>query len=377
MPSRAEQLLDLGQSIWLDFIRRGPLQSGEFAALVRDHGVVGVTSNPTIFQQAIAQSDDYDKALEPLVAKGLGTPQIFESLAIEDIRLACDALAAVAQRSKGMDGRVSLEVSPKLAHDTAGTIADARRLHREVARPNVMIKVPATKAGLPAITVLLAEGICVNVTLIFSLARYEEVMEAYLAALEQRAAQGLPLDGIHSVASFFISRVDSKVDKAIDARAAAQPSGSPMRAALEAMRGKAAVANARLAYERFEQVFGGERFAPLRARGAHAQRPLWASTSTKNPAYPDTMYVDELIGPHTVNTVPPATLTAFNDHGKVAVTLRDDLAAAHRLFQRLDDAGIPSDRLIAELEPEGVEAFAKSYDALLEAIDKRRVQMTK
>jgi transaldolase len=272
---------------------------------------------------------------------------------------------------------VSLEVSPRLAHDTAGTIADARRLHREVARPNVMIKVPATKAGLPAITTLLAEGICVNVTLIFSLARYEEVMEAYLAALEQRAAQGLPLDVIHSVASFFISRVDSKVDKAIDARAAAQPSGSPMRAALEAMRGKAAVANARLAYERFEQVFGGERFAPLKARGAHAQRPLWASTSTKNPAYPDTMYVDELIGPDTVNTVPPATLTAFNDHGKLAVTLRDDLAAAHRLFQRLDDAGIPSDRLIAELEPEGVEAFAKSYDALLEAIDKRRVQMTK
>jgi transaldolase len=377
MPSRAEQLLDLGQSIWLDFIRRGPLQSGEFAALVRDHGVVGVTSNPTIFQQAIAQSDDYDKALEPLVAQGLGTAQIFESLAIEDIRLACDALAAVARRSSGMDGRVSLEVSPKLAHDTAGTIADARRLHREVARPNVMIKVPATRAGLPAITALLAEGICVNVTLIFSLARYEEVMEAYLAALEQRAAQGLPLDGIHSVASFFISRVDSKVDKAIDARAAAQPSGSPMRAALEAMRGKAAVANARLAYERFEQVFGGDRFAPLKARGAHPQRPLWASTSTKNPAYPDTMYVDELIGPHTVNTVPPATLTAFNDHGKVAVTLRNDLAAAHRLFHRLDDAGIPSDRLIAELEPEGVEAFAKSYDALLEAIDKRRVQMTK
>ena len=372
MTTRARELRSLGQSVWLDYIHRQELASGVFAAQVRDQGVVGVTSNPTIFQQALAAGVVYDASIERHLAAGHSGPELFERLEIEDIQTACDLLQPVYQESGGLDGRVSIEVSPRLAHDTPDTLEEARRLHRSVARPNVMIKVPATAAGLPAITALIAEGVSVNVTLIFSLARYAEVMEAWLAGLEQRAAQGQALERIFSVASFFISRVDSKLDRAIDAALAALPAGDPRRAELDAAKGKAAIANARLAYARFRELAVTPRVTALQARGARLQRPLWASTSTKNPAYPDTLYVDQLIGPDTVNTMPPQTLQAFNDHGTARLTIEHDLDGARRLFQRLPELGVPIESLIAELEGEGVVAFAKSYDALLATLESRR-----
>ena len=319
-----------------------------------------MTSNPTIFQQALAEGDAYDGAIEGLAATGLAGEALFAALAVEDIRLACDRLAVAFEASAGLDGRVSLEVSPRLAHDTARTLEEARRLHRLVERPNVMIKVPATPAGLPAISTLLAEGLSINVTLIFSLARYAQVMEAWLEGLERRAAAGLPLAPVTSVASFFVSRVDTKVDAAIDAAAARLPAG-PARARALALRGRAAVANARLAW--------------AAAEGAQPQRPLWASTSTKNKAYPDTLYVDELIGPDTVNTMPPATLAAFNDHGRVERSIDRDLAGARALFERLPDLGVPIHERIGELEAEGVAAFVRSYDAVLKTLEARRLAL--
>ena len=373
--ARAQRLLDLGQSVWLDFIRRGHLVSGEFDRLVREAGVVGVTSNPTIFQQAIAQSHDYDEAMAARIADGLAGPALFEALAVEDIQMACDRLRAVSERTKGRDGRVSIEVSPRLAHDTVATVAEARRLHRAVARGNVLIKVPATPDGLPAITTLIADGISVNVTLIFSLGRYRQVMDAYLAGLERRAAADQPLVNVFSVASFFVSRVDSKVDAAIEQALAPLAVGAPARAELESLRGQAAVANARLAYAEFEAMTRSPRWTALRARGAQPQRPLWASTSTKNPAYSDTLYVDELIGPDTVNTMPPQTLTAFNDHGRLEISIGRGLDRAQGLFERLPALGVPVDTLIDQLEPEGVAAFAASYDALLAAIENRRREL--
>jgi transaldolase len=379
MPSRAQQLLELGQSIWLDFIRRGHLLSGEFDRDVRESGVVGVTSNPTIFQQAIAGapggagSGDYDAAIADGIERGLEGEPLFESLAIEDIRMACDKLRAVFERSQGLDGRVSLEVSPRLANDTAGTIASAKRLHAAAARENVMIKIPATRAGLPAITATLAAGVSVNVTLIFTLARYREVMDAWLAGLEQAKAGDLPR--LRSVASFFVSRVDTKIDGAIERRLATLPAGASERAELESLRGKAAVANARLAYAEFEAVVAGPRFQALHAKGAHRQRPLWASTSTKNKAYRDVLYVEELIGPDTVNTVPPATLAAFNDHGTVESRIRHDVPGARAVLERLTALGVPAESLIGELEGEGVQAFAKSFDDLLRALETRRREL--
>ncbi|HET7224504.1 MAG TPA: transaldolase [Candidatus Eisenbacteria bacterium] len=371
MPSRAHQLLELGQSVWLDYIHRAQLASGEFTSLVRDSGVVGVTSNPTIFQQAIAEGKVYQGAIDAGVARHLEGEALFESLALDDIRTACDLLAPVFARTGGRDGRVSLEVAPRAAFDTHTTIADGRRLHREAGRPNVMIKVPATEAGLPAIAELTAEGVCVNITLIFSLDRYAQVIDAWLAGLERRVASRLDISEIFSVASFFVSRVDTKVDGAIEQRLKALPDG-PERRELEGLRGQAAVANARLAYQKFRDAFGSARFAALRERGAHVQRPLWASTSTKNPAYPDTLYVDELIGSDTVNTMPPKTLQAFNDHGTLAVTIDRDLDQARRLFQRLPELGIPVNELIAQLEGEGVKTFAKSFDSLLETLEQSR-----
>ena len=372
MSSRAEQLLALGQSVWLDFIRRGHIVSGEFDRLVREQGVVGVTSNPTIFQLAIAESADYDEALVAAVGRGLAGAALFEALEVEDIQMACDRLMGVWERTGGRDGRVSIEVSPTLARETAATIEEARRLHRAVARANVMIKVPATLEGLPAVETLIADGISVNVTLIFSRARYRQVMEAWLSGLERRAARELPLVSVFSVASFFVSRVDSKVDAAIEQVLAALPAGGANRAELESYRGRAAVANARLAYADFLEVCGAPRWLGLSRRGAPVQRPLWASTSTKNPALPDTLYVDELIGPDTVNTMPPQTLAAFNDHGRPEVRIGSDLDAARRLFARLPALGVPVETLIDQLEAEGVAAFAKSYDALLATLEARR-----
>lgn len=375
MASRAEQLLALGQSVWLDFIRRGHLVSGEFDKLVREAGVVGVTSNPTIFQQAIAKSSDYDAALQSRIGSGLEGPALFEALAVEDVQMACDRLRSVYEKSDGLDGRVSIEVSPRLADDTQGSIAEGLRLHRSVARDNVYVKVPATAAGLPAITALLAQGVSVNVTLIFSLDRYMQVMEAWLAGLEERVKAVQPIDRIFSVASFFVSRVDSKVDAAIDKRLEALAKDSREYGELAAARGRTAVANARLAYQRYKTTVAGKRYAALAKRGARTQRPLWASTSTKNPAYRDVLYVEELIGPDTVNTMPLQTLEAFNDHGVVEARIEHDVDAAQMLFRRLPELGVPVDRLIAQLEPEGVAAFASSYDSLLETLASKRKVM--
>lgn len=375
MASRAQQLLALGQSVWLDFIRRRDLLDGRFDGRVRNDGVVGVTSNPTIFQQAIAESDDYDASLQKHAAAGLSGPALFEKLAVEDIQMACDRLESVAGGSRGLDGRVSIEVSPRLAHDTAGTIEEARRLHRSVGRENVMVKVPATAEGLPAIATLVGEGLCINVTLIFSLARYRQVMDAFMTGLEKAAAQGKPLGRIFSVASFFVSRVDTKVDKAIEQRLATLPPGATERAELERYRGRVAVANARLAYVAFLETFAAPRFAALRARGARVQRPLWASTGTKNPAYSDVLYVDELIGADTVNTMPPHTLDAFNDHGVLEPRIGRDLDQARAAFTQLPRLGVPVDELIGQLEPEGVASFAKSYESLIETLEARRLQM--
>jgi len=375
MPCRAQQLLDLGQSVWLDYIHRRELRSGIFAAQVRDQGVVGVTSNPTIFQQAIGQGTDYDDAIRERLARDLAGVPLYESLAIEDVQAACDALLPVFERSGGLDGRVSIEVSPRLAHDTDGTVEEARRLKAAVARASVMIKVPATAEGLPAVRTLVAEGTCVNVTLIFSLARYEQVMEAYLSGLELRAAQGQPLAPVVSVASFFVSRVDHKVDAAIEQRLATLPADSVEHVELADLRGQAAVANAKLAYARFREVFDAPRFHALAARGARVQRPLWASTSTKNPAYRDTLYVDELIGPDTVNTIPPKTLAAYNDHGVLDPRLLRDVDEARTLFRRLPELDVPVDGLIGQLEEEGVIAFAKSFEALLATLEEKRARM--
>ena len=375
MQTRAQRLLELGQSVWLDFIRRGQLLSGEFDRAVREAGVVGVTSNPTIFQQAIGQSTDYDAAIADGIARGLEGEALFEALAIEDIRMACDRLAPVYERSGGLDGRVSLEVSPRLGNDTPATTAAAQRLHAAVSRPNVMIKSPATREGLPAITATLAAGSSVNVTLIFSLPRYREVMDAWLAGLARHSAAGGALGSLRSVASFFVSRVDTKVDAAIEQRLATLPSGATERSELESLRGRAAVANARLAYAAFQETLATPRFAALSKRGAHRQRPLWASTSTKNPAYRDVLYVEELIGPDTVNTMPPATLAAFNDHGRVEARIEHDLPGARALFARLTELGVPVTSLIDQLEPEGVKSFAKSYDELLATLESRRREL--
>ena len=375
MPSRAHQLLTLGQSVWLDFIRRGHLLSGGLDKDVNEAGVVGVTSNPTIFEHAIAGSTDYDTALAEGIARGLEGESLFELLALEDIRMACDKLRARFDASLGLDGRVSLEVSPRLARDTAGTIAAARRLHAAIARPNVMIKIPATREGLPAITATLAAGISVNITLIFSVARHREVMDAWLTGLEQLAGAGGDLASVRSVASYFVSRVDTKVDAAIEQRLATLPPGATERAELESLRGKAAVANARLAYAAFEQTMATPRFQALQQHGAHSQRPLWASTSTKNPAYRDVLYVEELIGPETVNTMPPATLVAFNDHGRVESRIRHDVAGAQTVFSRLTALGVPVDTLIDQLEGEGVQSFSKSYDELLATLETRRREL--
>jgi transaldolase/glucose-6-phosphate isomerase len=370
---RTERLRELGQSVWLDIIRRGQLISGEFERAVREDGVVGVTSNPTIFQLAISESNDYDTAIQQGIASGLDGAELFESLAVEDIRLACDRLRPTFEQTGGLDGRVSLEVNPHLSQDTAGTVTEARRLAGEVDRENLMIKVPATAEGLPAIATLTAEGLSINITLIFSLARYEQVMEAYLSGLERRVAAGGDLRRIRSVASFFVSRVDTKVDAAIE-QALPRATGADQDR-LAASRGKAAVANARLAYARFREVFASPRFTKLAAHGATLQRPLWASTSTKNKAYRDVLYVEELIGPDTVNTMPPQTLAAFNDHGTVEVRIDRDLDQAHELFASLPQLGIPLETLIAQLEAEGVATFTKSYDSLLEALATKRREM--
>ena len=349
------------QAVWLDFIERDLLTGGGLARLVEEDGVRGVTSNPSIFQQAIESGGVYDEAVGELLGRkpGIETLELYEALAIDDIRGAADILRGVWDASDGDDGFVSLEVSPHLARDTEGTVAQARRLWREVDRHNLMIKVPATAEGIPAIEELIADGINVNATLMFSLADYEGVANAYLRGLAACAAPG----GVASVASFFVSRVDTKVDAALQAIGSEEALG---------LRGKAAVANAKLAYRRFEQLFGGDAFAEQVARGGRPQRPLWASTSTKNPAYRDVIYVEELIGPQTVNTLPVATLEAFRDHGRPRVSLTEDVDAAEGVFSGLKDVGVNLEKVTEELQIEGVAAFAASFDQLLATLESAR-----
>ncbi|TDR90011.1 bifunctional transaldolase/phosoglucose isomerase [Enterovirga rhinocerotis] len=363
---------DQGQAIWLDFVARGFVRDGGLARMAADDDIRGVTSNPAIFEKAIAGSDEYDDALtEAQHAPGRTVMELFEGLAIEDIRDAADVLRPVFDETHGDDGYVSLEVSPYLADDTEGTVAEARRLWKEVARENLMVKVPATDAGIPAIRTLIGDGININVTLLFSQAAYEAVANAYLDGLEALAKAGGDVSKVASVASFFVSRIDSAVDKALD-RKIAEANDPDEKAALAALQGKVAIANAKLAYRRSKTLFGDGRFAALEAKGARAQRLLWASTGTKNKAYPDTLYVEELIGPNTVNTVPPATLDAFRDHGKVRASLEENVDEAAATLDRLARAGIDLDAITKTLVEEGVDLFKDAADKLLGAVATRR-----
>ena len=360
--SKLYDLVGMGQAGWFDYIRRSFIASGELKALV-EQGTRGVTSNPSIFEKAIAGSNDYDEAVRALVGQGKTAEEIYDVLTMEDIRMAADVLRPVYDETDAGDGYVSLEVSPELADDTEKTVAQAQRLFRELDRPNVMIKVPATAAGIPAIAQLIAEGINVNVTLIFSVGQYEAVAQAYLSGLERRAETGGDLSRVASVASFFVSRLDSAMDKELEARGEKE------------MAGKIAVDNARLAYALFGEFFSGERWQKLADAGAQVQRPLWASTGTKNPAYSDVLYVDELIGPHTVNTLPPDTLNAFMDHGTPAATLTDDLDGARNRRARLPELGIDIDAMTDKLLQEGVASFAQSFETLMASIVAKRNQL--
>ncbi|HET9332096.1 MAG TPA: transaldolase [Gemmatimonadota bacterium] len=371
MPNPLTRLHDLGQSIWLDYIRRDMLLDGSQARLIREDGLAGQTSNPTIFQKAIAESDLYDQDIRAAGSRSPGA--VFESIAVTDIRMAADLFRPLYDRTGGDDGFVSIEVEPDLAWDTDGSIEAARRLWKAVGRPNVMVKIPGTAEGLPAIRECLAEGININITLLFSVERYHEVMDAWFEALERRADRDEPIDRIASVASFFVSRVDTKVDQRIAERLARASDDD--RGKLESIEGKIGIDNARLAYEAYERRFGGARFAALAERGARPQRPLWASTSTKNPEYPDVYYAEALIGPGTVNTLPPETIEAYRDHGDPAVRIRDDLDGARRRLESLGELGIDFPTILEELEKEGVEKFADSYHGLLETLEEKRKQV--
>ena len=360
-----KQLESLGQSIWLDMIQRSMLVSGELKKMIEEAGLGGETSNPTIFEKAIGHSAEYDEQISQLAKSGASRDDVYEAVVIQDIADAADAFRPVYDRTNGADGFVSLEVSPLLANDTEGTMKEARRLSGKLKRPNVMIKVPGTPEGLPAITQLTSEGININVTLIFSVEVYNQVAEAYIRGLEKRDQQGKPLTGIGSVASFFVSRIDTAVDKELQKKIDAGNAG------LKALIGKAAIANAKLAYESFGKIFGSERFAKLKAKGARVQRPLWASTSTKNPAYSDVMYVEALIGPDTVDTAPKATIEAYIDHGKPEVTLTQGVKEAHQLFDDLAKAGVDFKKVTEQLTADGVKSFADSFVQLMAAIDKK------
>jgi transaldolase len=357
-----QALADAGVSIWLDDISRDRLRTGNLGTLIRDMHVVGVTSNPTIFAHAVGSGDAYDTQVADLAARGVSIDEAARAITTFDIRWAADVLRPVYDASGGLDGKVSLEVDPRLAKDAARTIAEARALWWMVDRPNLFIKIPATSEGLPAIAQCLAEGISINVTLIFSLERYGDVIDAFMTGLERAAEAGLDLAGIHSVASFFVSRVDTEVDKRLDKL------GTPEA---QALRGKAAIANARLAYELYQERFASERWAALQAKGARPQRPLWASTGTKDPAYDDTMYVVELVAPGTVNTMPEATLHAVAAHGKLhGSTAAGGYAEAGQVFDQLEQLGIGYDDVIAVLEEEGVAKFEASWKELADTISR-------
>ena len=357
-----KELLNQGQSIWLDYIQEGLIQSGELERLVEENGVRGITSNPTIFQKAIAGSSDYDDVLRAMLENDpqIEADKLFERLALENIRAAADVLRPVYDEAEGADGFVSIEVSPRIAHNTARTIDEAKRLRAEVDRPNVLIKVPATPEGIPAIEALIADGVNVNITLMFSMKHYEGVARAYIQGL-QRCSNP---QQVSSVASFFVSRVDTEVDKALKKLGTEEA---------RALLGKVAIANCKLVYRRFREIFYGEVFAALRGRGARVQRPLWASTGTKDPAYSDVLYVENLIGPDTVNTLPPATLDAFRRHGRVkGSTVEEELKKAESDLSRLKELGIDLDAIAEKLQTDGISAFAASLDRLLAAVEEKR-----
>ena len=366
------RLTGLGQSLWYDYIRRDLYRGPELKRLIEDDDLRGMTSNPTIFAKAIAETDLYDEEIGRLAANGASAGEIFEALVVDDVRGAADVFRPVFESTGGDDGFVSIEVGPQFARDTAGSIAEARQLWSACDRPNVMVKIPATAEGIPAIRQCLAEGININITLLFSVPRYREVMEAYLAAMEQRLANGQPVDRIRSVASFFVSRVDTNVNKALDATASDSSRPERERQTARELRGKVAIANARIAYKAFESVFNTSRFAKLKERGAHLQRPLWASTSAKDPAYPDLYYVEALIAPHSVDTMPPETFAAYLDHGRPEVRIHDELREAHSVFDGLAQLKIDFDRISLDLEAEGARKFVASYDEALQAVRQKQ-----
>jgi transaldolase len=358
------RLGELGQSVWYDYITRDLMASGELDRLITNDGLRGMTSNPTIFDKAVSGSRLYDEEIRQLADRGSSAADIFESLAVADVQRACDAFLPLYTRTSGRDGLVSIEVSPTLAHDAEATIHEAERLWSALGRPNAMIKIPGTPAGLKAITRCIGDGINVNVTLLFSVDRYKQVIDAFLTGLEQRHGEGLPLQPIASVASFFVSRVDGKVDSLLNQSGAGAP-----------LRGKAAIANGCMAYRLFEEMLRQPRWSRLAQAGALPQRPLWASTSTKDPHYPDTYYVEALMAPETVTTLPPETLVAYRDHGQPMVRIHEGVAAAPAQLQQLAAAGIDLARVTHELEAEGVEKFAASYRSLLTAIDTKVGQL--
>jgi transaldolase len=371
MPTPLQKLEALGQSPWHDNITRGLLTSGKLAQMIAAGDITGLTSNPTIFEHAISNSRDYDDALAKAAKAGKTAEATFDGLAIEDIRNAAQLFQPVFDRTQGKDGFVSIEVDPRLAHDTRRTIDEALRLWKTIDKPNLMVKIPATREGIPAIEECIAQGLNINVTLIFSLDRYDAVMDAYIAGLARRAKSGSKVSGIASVASFFVSRVDTAIDKLLEEAIQKAPQ---KKAELEALLGKAAIANAKLAYQRFQKKFGAP-FAELAAKGAQRQRPLWASTSTKNPKYPDVYYVEALVGPDSVDTMPPATIDAYRDHGKPEVRIDKDVDGAKAVFSRLAAAGIDLAQVTQKLEDEGVASFTKSYESLIAAAAARRDSM--
>jgi transaldolase len=355
--SRLHQLSALGQSVWIDFLSRRLIKEGELERLMHEDAVVGVTSNPTIFEKAISEGDAYDDQMRDVLAQEDDPKEVFLKLEVKDVQDACDLLRPVWQPGQALQGYVSIEVDPNFAYDTDATIAEAQRLHDLVDRPNCYVKIPGTKDGLPAIEEMIARGRNINVTLVFSLDRYAEVVEAYLRGLERLVESGGDPTKVASVASFFVSRVDTEGDKRLDE---AHAPGD--------LKGKLAVANAKLAYQRYKELFSGSRWEALEAKGARTQPCLWASTSTKNPAYSDVLYVDELIGPETVNTMPEETIKAFQDHGVVALTLEQDLDEAKRVFERIAEAGVDYDDVVVTLEQEGVQKFSDSFAELLDGV---------
>jgi transaldolase / glucose-6-phosphate isomerase len=364
-----KSLLEYGQSPWMDYIRRDLLTGGGLKKMIQEDGLMGMTSNPTIFEKAITGSKDYADILESPDAKKLDAKGVFEKIAIRDVQDACDIFKSVYQQSKRRDGYVSLEVSPLLANDTQATINEARRLWKSVNRENVMIKVPGTKEGLPAIRQLLEEGININITLLFAQSVYEQVAEAFLSALEARVKKGQDVSHIASVASFFVSRIDTLIDSQIDAKLKTE-SDSAKKALLTGLQGKVAIANARLTYKKYQELFGGPRWKALAAKGAQTQRLLWASTSTKNPKYRDVLYVEELIGADTVDTIPPATFDAFRDHGRVRPSLTENVEQAAKTMSDLEKAAISMKQVTEKLVVDGVKLFADAFQQLLEATGK-------